>query len=77
MEGSNVKKIKEAKLSAKGQITVPKEIRKMLSLKNGDSIAFYIDENKKVVMTNTDNLRIEAKDKFKTMTIKKGGKENG
>lgn len=65
-----MKKIKEAKLSAKGQITVPKEIRNLLAVKNGDSIAFYIDENE-IKLTKPENLLIKAKDKKKLTTIQK------
>lgn len=65
-----MKKIKEAKLSAKGQITVPKEIRNLLAVKNGDSIAFYVDENE-IKLTKPENLLIKAKDKKKLTTIQK------
>lgn len=65
-----MKKIKEAKLSAKGQITVPKEIRNLLAVKNGDSIAFYVDENE-IKLTKPENLLIKSKDKKKLTTIQK------
>ena len=71
-----MKKIKEAKLSAKGQITVPKEIRNLLAVENGDSIAFYIDENE-IRLTKPENLYIKAKDKNKLTTIQKEGKQYG
>ena len=68
-----MEKIKEAKLSAKGQITVPKEIRRLLNVENGDSVAFYIDGNE-IKLTTPKNLNIKAKDKKKETTIKKDGK---
>jgi AbrB family looped-hinge helix DNA binding protein len=33
----------EAKMSSKGQITVPSEVREFLLLKEGDRVDFYID----------------------------------
>ena len=33
----------EAKVSSKGQITVPSEVREFLSLKEGDRVDFYVD----------------------------------
>lgn len=38
------------KLSTKGQLVVPKEIRELLSLDIGDEIEFTINENKEVVI---------------------------
>mgnify|MGYP000106970778 CR=1 FL=1 len=34
-----------AKMTSKGQITVPKMIRTKLNLDEGDSVVFYEDEN--------------------------------
>jgi|Tabmets5t2r1_1033131.scaffolds.fasta_scaffold119518_2 antitoxin PrlF len=33
----------EAKMSSKGQITVPSEVREFMSLKEGDRVDFYVD----------------------------------
>ena len=38
-----MQKVKEAILSSKGQITVPKAIREILHVENGDSLVFYIE----------------------------------
>lgn len=35
---------KEAKLSSKGQVTIPQEIRRALRLKQGDTLVFETDE---------------------------------
>jgi len=40
-----------ARLSSKGQITVPIEIRKKLNLKEGDKILFF-EEGGKIVLAN-------------------------
>ena len=40
-----------AKISSKGQITIPIAIRKKLNLKEGDKVLF-LEENNKVIVTN-------------------------
>jgi AbrB family looped-hinge helix DNA binding protein len=40
-----------ARISSKGQITIPKEVRKKLNLKEGDKVLF-VEENGKVVIAN-------------------------
>jgi AbrB family looped-hinge helix DNA binding protein len=40
------------KLSANGQITVPAEIRKLLSLKSGDKILLYQNKSGEIVLDN-------------------------
>lgn len=41
-----------ARLSSKGQITIPIEIRKKLNLKEGDKVLF-LEENGKIVIANS------------------------
>lgn len=55
-----MQKIKEAVLSSKGQITVPKAIREILHVENGDSLVFYIEDDE-VKITSTNNLDIKLK----------------
>ena len=65
-----MQKIKEAILSSKCQITVPKAIRDILQVKSGDSLAFYVEDGH-VVLTNLNNINVELKDKkSKTIIIK-------
>jgi AbrB family looped-hinge helix DNA binding protein len=53
-----------AKITAKGQITIPVQIRKMLNLKDGDKVVFMTDGGK-VVMENSTKLAIrEAQEAF-------------
>lgn len=45
-----------ARLRAKGQITIPVEVREQLNLKEGDDLAFYVDEQGKVVLTRLQTI---------------------
>ena len=66
-----MQKIKEAILSSKGQITVPKAIREILHVNNGDSLAFYVEDGQ-VVLTNLNNINFKLKKKKSKTVIKKG-----
>ena len=70
-----MEKVKEARLSMKGQITVPKAVRERLGVGEGDTVAFYF-ENNEVKLTSTSNLNVSPKDKRKQGTVK-GEKQNG
>ena len=65
-----MQKIKEAVLSSKGQITVPKAIREILHVENGDSLIFYIEDGE-VKITSTNNLTIRLKDENKKVIVRK------
>lgn len=39
------------RLRAKGQATIPGEVRELLNVHEGDDLAFYVDERGKVVVT--------------------------
>ena len=65
-----MQKIKEAVLSSKGQITVPKAIREILHVENGDSLVFYIEDDEvKIVNTNNKEVRTLKNVDDKMMTI--------
>ena len=51
-------RIKDAKLSQKGQITIPKEVREKLGIDAGDRIVFYFDDNEEVKISSADNTEI-------------------
>jgi antitoxin PrlF len=61
-----------AKLTSKGQITIPKQIRKVLEVQEGDRLAF-IEEDGLVIMTKAnlqqlnDLQNILSDDKFKSI----------
>jgi AbrB family looped-hinge helix DNA binding protein len=44
----------KTRLRPKGQITLPGEIRELLELKEGDDLAFSVDEQGKVVVNRLD-----------------------
>lgn len=44
------------RLRAKGQVTIPGEVRERLNLHEGDDLAFYIDEKGKVVVTRLQTI---------------------
>ena len=44
--------IEQAKVMSKGQITIPKEIRELLGLKEGSRVSFVVNGNQ-VVMENS------------------------
>ncbi|MFO7884887.1 MAG: type II toxin-antitoxin system PrlF family antitoxin [Desulfobacteraceae bacterium] len=48
-----------SKLTAKSQATIPKKIRKILGLHPSDSVAFEIDENKKVLIRKATPIDFE------------------
>ena len=48
-----------AKITLRGQITIPREIRKKLGVKDGDKVIF-IEDNGRIVMENS--VRVALKD---------------
>ena len=63
-----------AKMTSKGQITVPKTIRTKLNLDEGASVIFYEDENKNIKILNKDNCKVVTNNKNKQAIVSKGGK---
>lgn len=54
-----------AKVTSKGQITIPSAIRKLLGIKDGDKVLF-VQEGNKVIMTNASvSALLEAQESFK------------
>ena len=50
-----------AKITRNYQITIPKDIREMKDLKEGDSVVFTIDGNKvQLIKMNKDSIRLAA-----------------
>lgn len=62
--------IKQAKLSNKCQITVPKEIRNFLEIDKGDNVVFYVEDNE-IKLTSVRNVSLNLRNANKKTTIKK------
>lgn len=61
-----------AKITTKGQITIPVQIRKMLNLKDGDKVVF-IQNGGNVIMENSTKLALkEAQEGFVGVAEKLG-----
>ena len=48
-----------ARVSANGQITVPVEIRRALSLNKGDKVLFFKKDNGEIVVSNTSSVALQ------------------
>jgi len=48
-----------SKLTTKSQATIPRKIRTLLSVHPGDSIAFEVDENSKVLLRKATPIDLE------------------
>ena len=64
--------VESAKITSKGQITIPKKIRELLDLSDGDYVVFYYDENKNVKIGNEKNIKVVLDDNTKQATIERG-----
>lgn len=53
-----------AKITSKGQITIPVEIRKKLGLKEGDKVLFVEDGDKVIIMNSSLLALREAQEAF-------------
>lgn len=64
-----------AKVTSKGQITIPVQIRNKLKLKEGDKV-FFFEEKGKVVFQNASQVSLETFQKEMRGEAKKGGFES-
>lgn len=63
-----------AKLTSKGQITIPKQIRDLLNLEQGDLVVFYVDENKNIKIANKKDCRVLPDENSKQVVVKRGNR---
>ena len=63
-----------AKLTSKGQITIPKQIRDLLKLEQGDSVVFYVDENKNIKIANKKDCTVLPDENSKQVVVTRGNR---
>ena len=63
--------VESAKITSKGQITIPKKIRELLDLNDGDYVVFYYDDNKNVKIGNEKNIKVVLDDNTKQATVER------
>ena len=61
-----------AKITTKGQITIPKIIRNTLELEEGDSVLFYIDKKNNVKIVNRKVCIIQPDKNIEHVVVKRG-----
>lgn len=66
--------LSSAKLTSKGQITVPKIVRETLKIEEGDSVIFYLDEKKNIKISNRKDCKVSPDKDKEQMVVKKGSK---
>lgn len=71
---NNNKLLDTAKLTSKGQITIPKQIRDLLKLEQGDSVVFYVDENKNIKMSNKKECILMPDENSNQAVVKRGSR---
>ncbi|MDO5425757.1 MAG: type II toxin-antitoxin system PrlF family antitoxin [Eubacteriales bacterium] len=64
-----------AKITSKGQITIPIAIRKLLGVKDGDKVLFVQEGNKVVMMNASVNALVDAQKAFQGIAEELGLKE--
>ncbi len=64
-----------AKITAKGQITIPVQVRKMLGVKEGDKVVF-LNEGNRIIIENSTRLALkEVQDAFEGVAEELGLKD--
>lgn len=61
-----------AKITSKGQITIPIAIRKLLGLQEGDKVVFVEEGNKVVLMNASTSVLVEAQKAFEGVATELG-----
>ena len=65
-----------AKVTSKGQVTIPVEIRKKLGIKNGDKVLFIEDAGRIYMMNSSMEALREAQIAFKGEAVRLGLKND-
>ena len=61
-----------AKITTKGQITIPKIIRNTLELEEGDLVLFYIDNKNNVKIVNRKDCIVQPDKNVEHVVVKRG-----
>jgi AbrB family looped-hinge helix DNA binding protein len=73
MEDNN-ELLASAKLTSKGQITIPKIVRGTLNIEEGDSVIFYLDEKKNIKVLNRKDCKVLSDNDKDQVIVKRGNK---
>lgn len=63
-----------AKLTSKGQITIPKIVRETLNIEEGDSVIFYLNEKKNIKISNIKDCKVTPDSDKEQVLVKRGSK---
>lgn len=63
-----------AKLTSKGQITIPKIVRETLNIEEGDSVIFYLNEKKNIKISNIKDCKVTPESDKEQVVVKRGNK---
>ena len=61
-----------AKLTSKGQITIPKIVRETLNIEEGDSVIFYLDKKKNIKISNRKDCKVTPDSDKEQVLVKRG-----
>lgn len=61
-----------AKITSKGQVTIPKTVRNTLKLEEGDSVLFYVDKKNNIKIINKKECTIQPNDNASQLVVKRG-----
>lgn len=63
-----------AKLTSKGQITIPKIVREILNIEEGDYVIFYLDKKKNIKISNRKDCKVSPDNDKEQVVVKRGSK---
>ena len=63
-----------AKLTSKGQITIPNIVRETLNIEEGDSVIFYLDKKKNIKISNRKDCKVTPDSDKEQVLVKRGNK---
>jgi AbrB family looped-hinge helix DNA binding protein len=61
-----------AKITSKGQITIPKIVRNTLKLEEGNSVLFYVDSKNDIKIVNKKDCSIKTEKNTEQLVVKRG-----